>query len=114
KGFPHWFLAFDKSEEAVKILFEDLMQRERNPYPHQITWEFDDNKYGTVDWIKRAKLDTLSAKKEWQKTINFTINRWLKYDKNDSLRAVKVDKKAFDFLRKSGKIKARYSDNIFR
>lgn len=112
-GFPHWFPQFDESEDAFKTLFEDLKKRERNPFPNTITWEFDDNSYGNIDWIRDVKLDTLSPKKDWQKQINFSIDKWLKYDKNDSLITVDVNKKAFDFPRKSGKIKAEYSNNVF-
>ncbi|WP_299250177.1 alpha/beta hydrolase-fold protein [uncultured Lacinutrix sp.] len=113
-GFPHWFPAFEASEPAYDILFKDLVSRKRNPFPKDIQWEFDDNNYGTVDWIAKAKLDTLKAKKEWQKTLNFDINTWFKLAENDSLVEVEVKEKAFDFPRQSGKIKASYSNNEFR
>lgn len=112
-GFPHWFPQFDESEEAVKIVFEDLLKRERDPFPENINWEFDDDTYGNMDWISNAKLDTLSLKEDWHKNINFTIDKWLKYNKNDSLVSEQVDKNAFDFPRKSGKIIAKYNDNTF-
>jgi len=113
-GFPHWFPQFDESEPAYKILFSDLIKRKRNPFPKKINWEFDDNNYGNIDWITNIKLDTLAQKAEWHKNLNFKINKWLGYDKNDSLISKSVDKKAFDFPRKSGKIIAEYQDNIFR
>lgn len=112
-GFPHWFPEFDESEPAYQILFEDLKQRKRNPYPKEITWEFDDNAYGNIDWLSEMKLDTLSAKAKWHQNKNFAIKEWLRYDKNDSLVIDKVDKKAFDFPRKSGKVVASYKDNVF-
>ena len=113
-GFPHWFPQFDESEPAHQILFADLIKRQRNPFPKEISWEFDDEKYGTIDWLSNIKLDTLSSKSTWHKELNFKINKWLRYDKNDSLIAEKVDKNAFDFPRKSGKIKATYDNNVFK
>lgn len=113
-GYPHWFPEFDKSEEAVKILFEDIKQKRRPKFPSNILWEFDDNKYGNIDWLSNICLDTLSAPQKWH-TIpaNFKIDKWLKYNKEDSLETIIVDRQAFDFPRKSGKIKANYHKNIF-
>lgn len=113
-GFPHWFPQFDESEPAYRILFNDLINRKRNPFPKEISWEFDDEKYGNIDWFSDIKLDTLSQKSNWHKELNFKISQWLKYEKNDSLIVQEVDKKAFDFPRKSGKVKAEYHNNIFR
>lgn len=113
-GFPHWFPQFDASEPAYQIIYSDLANRNRNPFPKEISWEFDDEKYGTIDWLTDIKLDTLSPKASWHKELNFKINKWLDYDKKDSLIVLKVDKNAFDFPRKSGRIKAEYDNNIFR
>lgn len=113
-GFPHWFPQFDESESAYKILFNDLSKRKRNPFPKEISWEYDNEKYGNIDWVADIKLDTLSQKSNWHKELNFKIDKWLEYDKNDSLITQNVHKKAFDFPRKSGKIKAEYHNNIFR
>lgn len=113
-GFPHWFPKFDASEPAYKILFKDLIQRKRNPYPKNITWEFDDNKYGAVDWLSNIKLDTLKKKAPWHKQLNFKIKEWKSYDKNKKLITKPVDIDAFKFPRKSGKIEAIYHDNTFR
>lgn len=113
-GFPHWFPKFDESEPAYEILFNDLAGRKRNPFPKEISWEFDHEKYGNTDWVSHIESDTLAPVAEWHKALNFKITRWLEYDKNDSLVAVTVDKSAFDFPRKSGKIKAQYESNIFR
>lgn len=113
-GFPHWFPQFDESEPAYQILFKDLTTRKRNPFPKEISWEFDDEKYGSIDWISNIKLDTLSIKDHERKELNFKINTWLAYDDHDSLIVKKVDKNAFDFPRKSGRIKAEYHNNVFR
>jgi len=113
-GFPHWFPQFDESEPAYKILFDDLIKRKRNPFPNEISWEFDDEKYGNIDWLSDIKLDTLSSKANWHKELNFKINKWLGYAKKDSLIVQEVDKNAFDFPRKSGKIEAQYENNTFR
>lgn len=113
-GFPHWFPQFDESEPAYQIIFKDLKSRKRNPFPKEISWELDDERYGNIDWISNIKLDTLSKKANWHKELNFRINKWLVYDDHDSLKVQNVDKKAFDFPRKSGKIKAEYRNNVFR
>lgn len=113
-GFPHWFPQFDESEQAYQILFTDLVGRKRNPFPKKIVWEFDDERYGSVDWISNIRLDTLTERKEWHRDLNFRINRWLEYNDNDALQVVNVDKTAFDFPRQSGKIVAKYEDNVFR
>ena len=112
-GYPHWFPEFNGSEAAYKILFDDLLNRKRNPFQKKLIWETDDVKYGKVDWIEITKLDTISTKKEWQKNYNFKITKWLEYDDNDSLEVKFVDKMAFGFPRKSGLIKAIYSKNRF-
>jgi len=112
-GFPHWFPAFEASEPAYDILFDDLLHRKRQPFPKTIQWEFDDNAYGTMDWISNATLDTVRAKKGWHKTLNFDIVKWLKLDKKDSMVTVDVARKAFDFPRASGKIVASYEANQF-
>ena len=114
KGFPHWFPEFDESEVAYQVLFNDLKQRERNPFPRKISWEFDDDKYGAVDWLTEIKLDTLQNKKSWHNKVNFKIDKWLKYNKNDDLVFKDVNVKAFDFPRESGKVIANYSNNVFQ
>lgn len=118
-GFPHWFPQFDESEPAYQILFEDLMKRKRNPFPKEISWELDDQSYGNIDWISDIKLDTLSSKKPWHQELNFKIDKWLEFEDqndedNDKLIYKEVDINAFNFPRKSGKIKAEYDRNIFR
>ncbi len=114
QGFPHWFPDFDESEPAFISLFADLKTRERNPFPEKLEWEFDDDKYGAIDWLSNMKLDTLQARKPWHQNLNFKIEKRLKYDENDVLVEYDVDEKGFDFPRKSGKIIAEYKDNTFR
>lgn len=113
-GFPHSFPQFEESEPAYRILFADLLKRQRNPFPKEISWEFDDECYGNIDWLSNIKLDTLATRKDWHKVNNFNINRWLGYNEKDSLVVRNVNKQAFDFPRKSGKIVAKYENNIFR
>jgi len=67
-----------------------------------------------VDWLSDMKLDTLKPKEDWHKELNFKINKWLDYDKSDRLTIHDVDKSAFDFPKKSGKVKAEYDNNTFR
>ncbi len=115
-GFPHWFPEFDESEPAFEILFKDLSSRSRNPFPKEVTWEFDDENYGQADWLSEMKLDTMSTRADWHQERNFKIDKWLEYKDKDSddLTEVAVDKKAFVNPRKSGKIIARYDNNTFR
>lgn len=113
-GFPHQFPQFDESESAYEIIFADLLERQRNPFPKEISWEFDDECYGEIDWLSNIKLDTLAVKKDWHIVKNFEINHWLGYNEKDSLVVRDVNKMAFDFPRKSGKIIAKYNDNVFR
>lgn len=113
-GFPHSFPMYNASEPAYQIIFNDMKNRERNPFPKEISWESDDERYGTIDWLSDIKRDTLRSAAVWHKKLNFKITKWLKYDKNDSLVVENTDKNAFDFPRKSGKIKAEYAQNVFR
>ncbi|MDR2235162.1 MAG: hypothetical protein LBE92_03480 [Chryseobacterium sp.] len=113
-GFPHWFPMFKESESGCEIIFNDLKKRKRNPFPKEISWEFDDERYGSIDWLSGMKLDTLQSRAAWHQNLNFKITKWLKYNDSDSLITEKTDKNAFDFPRKSGKIKAAYAKNIFR
>lgn len=112
-GFPHWFPQFDESESAYQIIFKDLKNRKRNPFPKEISWEFDNDHYGNTDWLSDAKLDTLRSKASWHQGLNLKITQWMNYDKNDSLIVEPVNRNAFDFKRKSGKIKAQYENNTF-
>lgn len=112
-GFPHWFPAFDESKPAHEILFADLKKRSRNPFPAEITWEFDDNQYGAIDWLCDMKLDTLAKRAAWHIPMNFKIDQWLDYNDQDSLVVKKVDRQAFEFPRKSGKVEANYQKNAF-
>ncbi|WP_126971121.1 alpha/beta hydrolase-fold protein [Gynurincola endophyticus] len=112
-GFPHWFPQFDESEPAYEILFKEIQSRKRNPTPNDVSWEFDDEKYGNIDWLSNIRLDTAAPKANWHQTKNFTIDTWLSYNKEDSLVADKVNRQAFDFPRQSGKIIAGYKNNTF-
>ena len=112
-GFPHWFPAFDESKPAHELLYADLLKRERTPLPSEISWEFDDDQYGAMDWIGAMKLDTLAKRAAWHQPLNFKIDKWLDYDDRDSLVVKEVNKKAFDFPRKSGKVEAKYENNTF-
>lgn len=114
-GYPHWFPKFDASEPAFDILFKDLNNRHRQPLATEISWEFDDNTNDNIDWLHHIKLDTLQSRLPWQKELNFKVTKWLKFkgDDSDDLIAVDVDQNAFDFPRKSGKIKASYRNNVF-
>lgn len=113
-GFPHWFPEFDESEQAYKILFENLMSRERNPFPRKIYWEIDDLKYGKIDWLKINKTDLSQPKKDWHKEVNFPIKKWLSYNRKDELISKTVNKKAFDFPKKSAAVKAEFENNTFK
>jgi len=113
-GFPHWFPSFDESEPAYALLFDDLKHRKRNGFSPVLSWEFDDEAYGSIDWLQNMKLDTMQSKATWHQPLNFKISKWLEYDEQDQLKEVAVDEDAFDFPRASGKVVATYKDNVFR
>lgn len=113
KGFPHWFPRFDESEPCFRLLFEDLVRRQRHPFPSKLTWEYDDQQYNAIDWISDIRMDTIAPRAQWHKDLNFDITEWQQYDEQDRLQTIKVKKKAFDFPRKSAKIRAEYRDNSF-
>ncbi|WP_281754744.1 hypothetical protein [Neptunitalea chrysea] len=112
-GYPHWFPKFDASEPAVKGVFQDVLAHERNPYNDTIYWECDDVKNGKVDWLAITKLDTLSKRASWHKKIDFGIHKWYYITDADTLAVKEVDKRAFDFPRKSGAVKAVFNNNTF-
>lgn len=112
-GYPHWFPEFDASEAAFQIIFKQIKERKRNPFPQNIYWETDDVKYGRADWLEIIQLDTLHQRSSWHKTCNFDIHTWLKYNDEDELISEDVNKSAFDFPHASGAIKAQYTDNTF-
>ncbi|MHC5202749.1 alpha/beta hydrolase-fold protein [Myroides sp. LJL119] len=112
-GFPHWFPEFDESEQAYEIVFNDINTRQRNPFPENISWEFDQEDYGNIDWISHIKIDTINPKAPEDNQLNFKINKWLVYNDKDSLVSQDADINAFAFPRKSGKILAKYHNNEF-
>jgi len=112
-GFPHWFPQFDQSEPAFKLLFDDLAKRKRNPFHSKIYWECDDVKYGRCDWIAINQLDTLAARADWQKNINFKITKWLVLDNKSKAHIRDTVLAAFKFLKRSGAIEANYNNNTF-
>ena len=89
-------------------------KRRRNPFPCEIYRETDDVKYGQTDWLEIAELDTLSSRASWHKNNNFPITTWLAYNDKEELVSEQVNKKAFDFPRASGAVKAEYAKNVFR
>lgn len=113
-GFPHWFPQFNESEPAYKLLFADLTMRKRNPFRPNISWECDDVKYGRCDWLSITALDTTTAAKAaWQKPINFRINKWVVLDKEAKAHIVDTMMNGFVYRKRSGAVKAAYSNNIF-
>lgn len=112
-GFPHWFPKFDASEPAFHLLFADLANRARNPFHPKIYWECDDVKYGRCDWIQINALDTSAKRADWQKDLNFKINKWVVVDKNGRYVSRDTVLKGFKYLKRSGAIRASYSNNVF-
>ena len=113
KGFPHSFPNFNEAEDAYKILFNRIRTQQRNPFPDEIRWETDDLRYGQMDWLSITLLDTISPRADWHKTANFSIHQWLKYNDKKELEMIDVDRRAFDFPRRSGAIVAKFDNNIF-
>lgn len=113
-GFGHNLPYHKESHQATREFFKDMSVRVRNKYPLQITWEFDDNRYGKIDWLSDIKLDTIRVAQNWhKKPYNFKINKWLKPDKKGNMTVMEVSRNAVDFPRKSGKIIASYQNNCF-
>lgn len=112
-GFPHWFPQFDESEPAFKTVFEKIRTHSRNPFPEEINWETDDTRYGQMDWLEITELDTLSRRADWHTTVNFGIHKWLEYNDKEELITKEVNRRAFDFPRKSGAVNAKFDGNIF-
>jgi len=112
-GFPHWFPQFEASKPAVEGIFQDLIQQKRNPFHSKIYWECDDVNNGKIDWLAITKLDTLQPRKNWHKEVNLVIHEWLSYNDKDSLVTKEISKKAFNFPRKSGAVKANFKNNRF-
>ena len=112
-GFNHSFPMYDASEAAYQILFQKIKTCQRNPFPEEISWETDDVKYGRMDWLDITELDTLSQRAEWHKTINFGIHKWMEYNNKKELITKDIDRRAFDFPRRSGTVNAQFDNNIF-
>jgi predicted esterase len=112
-GYPHWFPQFDQSEPAHKLLFDDLVKRKRNPFHPKVYWECDDVKYGRCDWIVINQLDTLAARADWQKNINFKITKWIVLDNKSKAHVRDTALTAFKFSKRSGAIEANYNNNTF-
>ena len=112
-GFPHWFPQFDESEPVYKLLFTDLSKRQRNPFHTKIYWECDGVKYGACDWLQITALDTTVQRAKWHKDINFGIHKWLMLDDKSKVHERDTLVKAFRFRRKSGAVKASYTNNTF-
>ena len=112
-GYPHWFPAFDTSEVAFRIAFDEIKERRRNPFPDKVYRETDNVVYGRADWLEITALDTLVPRADWHKTVNFPIHIWLNYNDDDELESKAVDRKAFDFPYASGAVKATYKENRF-
>jgi len=113
-GWPHWFPQFDESEPAYQLLFRDLKNRTRKPFQKSIYWECDDVKYGKTDWIEITALDTVSKKADWHEKINFDVYKLVEYDQlKDTVITTDTLFKAFNFPRKSGAVRATFSNNEF-
>src|SRR5579862_2253570 len=111
-GYPHWYPAMKESFVPMAKIFEDMVNRVRNPFPKEIYFETDNVKYGTSDWIRITALDTLSSKATWQTDPNFKITEWT--DSKDFNKIVHLEEMAFDYPCRSGAIKAmRKGNNIY-
>jgi len=112
-GWPHWFPQFDESEPVYPMIFRDISGRKRNSFQPTIYWECDDVKYGKADWVQINQLDTPGKSAPWKTDLNFNISKLLAYDTNKNLITKDTLLKAFSFPRKSGAVKASFSNNEF-
>jgi len=111
-GFPHWFPQFNESEEAHRLLFDDLITRKRNLFQKEIYWECDDIKYNRCDWLTIESLDTMANRANWHVNLNFPILKW-KLASGRTVEERDTSLNAFTYFKKSGAVKASYHDNIF-
>jgi len=111
KGYPHWYPQFDDADAPVGKMFDAMLAKKRNPYNKNIYWECDDVTHGVCDWLAITGLDTLAQPAAWHKQYNFNIHPWIYNENPDSL--LDITKQAFKYPRKSGAVKASYSNNTF-
>jgi hypothetical protein len=99
------------TKEVYKELFANLLVKQRDPFQQNLYWECDDVKHGRVDWLELNQLDTMAQKATWQVNHNLSIAGW----RNVINPEVVLDStsQAFVFPRRSGAVKASYSNNRF-
>lgn len=96
---------------VYRQLFDQMLTKQRNPFPPRIYWECDDVRHGRCDWLAINQLDTLSAKASWHTTDNVSVRGW----RSVADPAVVLDStsQAFAFPRQSGAVQASYATNQF-
>jgi len=109
EGYPHWFPIMEESAVPMATLFQDMANRQRNPYPKNIYFETDNVKYGISDWISIDKLDTLGREVDWKLRPNFWITDWI--DNKDFNKHYQKREQAFKYPRKSGAVKSSCNGN---
>jgi len=65
--------SFDYAEEELPIMFEDMQCKTRDIFQPKIYWETSKLEYGKCDWLQITEIDSLLARKEWQKEYNVEI-----------------------------------------
>jgi len=66
-GFGH---EFPYANQEIPLIANYMDFHPRNPFPAKIYWETYDTSFGRCDWLEISGIDSLMAKKEWQKTFS--------------------------------------------
>ncbi|CAG5016010.1 hypothetical protein DYBT9275_05460 [Dyadobacter sp. CECT 9275] len=110
----HSFLVNSQDSTVVKVyeaLFNNLLAKKRNPFQPRLYWECDNVRHGRVDWLAINELDTLIKTASWHTHQNFAVTGWREVMNPEII--LDSTSQAFVFPRRSGAVKAYYSNNRF-
>lgn len=110
----HSFLVNSPDSIVTKVyeaLFNNLLVKRRNPFQPKLYWECDNVKHGRVDWLEINELDTLAKTASWHTSQNFAVAGWREVINPEII--LDSTSLAFVFPRRSGAVKASYSNNRF-
>ncbi len=51
--------------DSVRLVFDSVLTRRRNPFPENIIWETDDIRNGRKNWMEITALDTTAQRAQW-------------------------------------------------
>ncbi len=56
--------------DSVKVIFDTLSTKTRNPFSKKISWETDNIRNGRNSWLEIIELDTLATNASWHQPLN--------------------------------------------